>query len=521
MCKLIIISRCSSIVSNLFSLSISVTSLEMANLYATKVNHLCDAIVKNELLCREIKIDGSTVSSRKQKLIAALEYEHSLPSQRVLTPYLPIGEDISTCQDILKFLKTEFDNKGVIMLDSLTDRLEFLNIRLKRIVISSTTEPILADQWAALRRDTDEFDRLLSHQTSFDVENTNFENRLAQLNLNDTPSCNSTTNNGGNVNHQHLQNNNKLKVPVYKWRIKFSGDKILNGKVVPSAPDFLRDVNALSRSRNISLDELFLAASDLFEGTAARWFRASVANGLVNNWQQLQAKLIHDFEGVDYWDDLYDSIRARIQQPNESVIEYFSFMEDNFSKLENMLVSDQIRILRKNILPIYARQLVIYNYNTVQSLMDDCKAIESIENKNKNRFRRDQSPLPNNNSNRNFNPNRINSMYGENSNRQVRFSSPYHSHNDFSNEPRNFSGYRSSNLNRNNQQASRSESSNRMDRNRASSPINQNYFCSICKRTGHTRNFCNNRSENSIGADDAGPSSVPVERGPSTSPHRA
>lgn len=488
----------------------------MVNMYALKISNLSDAIVKNELMCRKINIEGSNISSRKQQLKTILEYEHSMSTKPVISPCLAIGDDLSDCSDILNYLKDEFDKKGNTVLESLSDRTEFLEIRLRRIVITTSTEPIHADKWAVLRRETDDFLKMLSHQTTSDLEFPNFENRLAQLNLQDTPSGNSTTNNEF-VNRNQHNTINKLKVPVYKWRIKFSGDKNSFGKVIPSAPDFLRDVNALSRSRNVSFDELFLSASEIFEGTAAKWLRASIANGHITNWQQLQNKLIYDFEGVDYWDDLYDSIKARVQKPSESVIEYVSVMEDNFSKLDTITVAEKLRILRKNILPIYAKQLAVYKYTSVQALMDDCKAIESIENKSKERFRRDPSPGPSN-PNRNWNPNRINSISDNSSNRQVRFHSPYHNHNDFSENQGNapYQNFTRPNFNRNSQQFNRNPSPNRLDRNRPASAPQQNYFCSICNRPGHTRNFCNQRSGNTGGTDSAGSTSVQPESGPSS-----
>lgn len=124
----------------------------------------------------------------------------------------------------------------------------------------------------------------------------------------------------GNVNAPVRPNASKgVKVPVYKWALKFSGvfekDRMTPTEFVLRAMDYMT-------SRNISEEELYLSAIDLFEGTAYQWFRllGNLGDNYPRNWTELSARLLSDFEKPDYLEDLEDHIRNRKQRSDENIV---------------------------------------------------------------------------------------------------------------------------------------------------------------------------------------------------------
>lgn len=77
-----------------------------------------------------------------------------------------------------------------------------------------------------------------------------------------------------------------------------------------SLNSFLERIEELSFGRNVSKEELFRSAVELFEGPAKVWFRLTKK---VNLWNELVAALKKDFLPKDADDDLWEYIRNRKQ----------------------------------------------------------------------------------------------------------------------------------------------------------------------------------------------------------------
>lgn len=166
--------------------------------------------------------------------------------------------------------------------------------------------------------------------------------------------------------------NYKRSTPVVKWNItKFDG---VSSRISLSA--FLENVEELRLSRNVSYDELFAAASDLFTGQALLWYRS--IRSRVRNWSQLVLELRLQFLPEDYNDRLFEEIKQRTQGVDESMGIYIAVMSNMFNRL-TVTVSEaaRLKILLKNISPFYQSQLGLVKVGSVSELLELGRKLEA------------------------------------------------------------------------------------------------------------------------------------------------
>lgn len=178
--------------------------------------------------------------------------------------------------------------------------------------------------------------------------------------------------NNDNNGRTSLDNcNYRPKVPIHKWKVKFSGR---TGTI--SATEFIQQINELIVSRNSSHYEVFLAAPELFEGDGLKWLRTQSD---CRNWQQLMQRLVSDFESPDFAEDLLDYIKSRKQAKNERVVIFITNMENMFLKLGSNVPGEieRCRIIKKNLLPDYVKHMSLLRFEKVASLKEACKDVEA------------------------------------------------------------------------------------------------------------------------------------------------
>lgn len=159
-------------------------------------------------------------------------------------------------------------------------------------------------------------------------------------------------------------------VPVYKWNLTFNGSHSV------SVGEFLELIEERRVSRNVSTDELFQSAADLFEGKARTWYRS--IKHKVTSWDELVYQLKLNFVPADYDECLWDEIRTRTQGLNENVGEYFACMLNLFSRLSVTPAENvKLRLLRKNLSPYFTKQLALLDFETEDELLDCCRKIEN------------------------------------------------------------------------------------------------------------------------------------------------
>lgn len=161
-------------------------------------------------------------------------------------------------------------------------------------------------------------------------------------------------------------------VSVAKWSItKFSGN---NDRC--SLSSFLENVEELCISRNVTKEQLFSSASDLFEGKALIWFRSVRAT--VSTWSQLVEELRKQFLPPNYNEKLFDEIKRRTQGPDENIGLYLAMMDNLFKRL-TVPVNDDVRlkILLRNLSPCYQSQIGLTNITSISQLLDIGRQLEA------------------------------------------------------------------------------------------------------------------------------------------------
>lgn len=151
-------------------------------------------------------------------------------------------------------------------------------------------------------------------------------------------------------------------VPVSKWGLVFSGEE--SGT---SLGAFLERVEELCVARNVSEESLWSEAVDLFQGAALVWFRSTRRR--IQSWAELVSELRSEFQPSDYDDRLMSEIRARTQGETEPLGLYLSAMDNLFARLSYEVdASDQLKIIKKNILPYLMEKLCLQKLDSVEKI---------------------------------------------------------------------------------------------------------------------------------------------------------
>ncbi|KAK3923856.1 Activity-regulated cytoskeleton associated protein 2 [Frankliniella fusca] len=159
---------------------------------------------------------------------------------------------------------------------------------------------------------------------------------------------------------------------VAKWNIKFSGSE---GSSVLS---FIEDVEDKARSLGISCNMIVPAAVELFEGPAKTWYR-SIRKEVDGSWSELKHALRREFLPLDYYDILWEEIRARKQGPNESLGIYVANMTGLFQRMEvgrELKDEDKLSIMLKNLAPFYMEKLALTTVRSIRELKELGKVLE-------------------------------------------------------------------------------------------------------------------------------------------------
>lgn len=175
-----------------------------------------------------------------------------------------------------------------------------------------------------------------------------------------TESTSSTSEYSDNQRSHRIFSKSKI-TPVRHWNLKFSGDDNT------SVGSFLADVEDRRVANNMSFREIFLAAGDLFSGSALVVYRS--CRGRISNWQELEVKLRNAFQDPDYDRRLVREIESRKQGSEETVTVYIAKMRSLFSRLTKPKhEEDMLEIIEENILPEYQSVLSLQTYRNVDEL---------------------------------------------------------------------------------------------------------------------------------------------------------
>ncbi|XP_031350410.1 uncharacterized protein LOC116176081 [Photinus pyralis] len=157
---------------------------------------------------------------------------------------------------------------------------------------------------------------------------------------------------------------------IAKWNLTFDGQS--------SLPNFLERIEELRQAWNLSKEQVFESASQLFKGDALIWYRA--VKGTIRNWDDLTSALKEAFLPCDYEYELMDEIRQRTQGIDEPVIVFIAVMENLFRRLSRF-PSETVRVqsIKRNLQPYLQNQLALYTVHTIPYLTSLCKSIEDVK----------------------------------------------------------------------------------------------------------------------------------------------
>lgn len=186
---------------------------------------------------------------------------------------------------------------------------------------------------------------------------TNFQN------LNSTPFDSSGVSVMQNYCHKNY-------VPVQKLGVSFDG----TGSVI----SFLEEVEQLSESRGITSSQVFHSVYELLRGDARDWYLPR-KHGFID-WEDFKMKLKDAFMPINYEENLLEDIQKRTQGSDERVMLYITRMQNLFRRLSTKrpTETEQVRIIRRNLLPSLQVALSFQEANTIEDLLSKCRELEQI-----------------------------------------------------------------------------------------------------------------------------------------------
>lgn len=130
----------------------------------------------------------------------------------------------------------------------------------------------------------------------------------------------------------------------------------------------------------------------MLEGSARRWYRTVARSVPFRSWADFVSQFLKDFEPAHQQERLLETIKKRIQKPDEGVVKFIIYMEDLFLRLPDIpSEQERIRIIRKNLLPRYARALALHRYDSVLQLKEACSCLEAMDENLQSRSRNNPS----------------------------------------------------------------------------------------------------------------------------------
>lgn len=349
------------------------------------VSKLIDEVVDHELMMRNVTPQSGPVHNKRRQLAKILHDEHMQNIAPAITPQ-NLSNDlrltshfINICQVDLTATDPNVREKAMLTLKHLQYKISRLAcftpgdmqncqrlMTLIRMILNNQNPPSTSTGTT----NANTIPNVPPGQTSTPIGTTTnaHRNLNAQFDLLNLGSSH------GDSNSRH-ENTSRINRPkVYKWGIKFSNESKSLGVF-----EFIQKVEAKAKAYEVSHENLFQSACELFDGFAAKWFLSQT----FQNWNELKEKLISDFVQVDYLENLLDTIRQRKQTHNEGIVHFFTVFEDDCSRLPVQLtVDEKLNILKKNILQKYRPYVALNKFNSVDEMKHALKVLEMSMSQN-------------------------------------------------------------------------------------------------------------------------------------------
>lgn len=159
---------------------------------------------------------------------------------------------------------------------------------------------------------------------------------------------------------------------IEKWP-KFSGDT----NPVPVV-DFLRQIEILSRSYQVTPAELRMHAHLLFKEDAYVWFTAY--EGQLNSWETLLTYLKMRYDNPNRDRFIREEMRNRKQKPNELFSAYLTDLEAMSQRMNRKMTSEEkFDIIVENMKLSYKRRLALEPVDSIEHLAQLCYRFDALE----------------------------------------------------------------------------------------------------------------------------------------------
>lgn len=196
---------------------------------------------------------------------------------------------------------------------------------------------------------------------------------LSMVNLSDGSSSEVSDGDDADVAQCPTGNVAVKSVPVCRWDLKFSGEP-----KTMSLSAFLSRVEELRVARNVTYDQLFSSAFDLFSGRALVWF--SAVRRTISSWNELVTHLRTEFQPPNYDEQLFEEMKRRTQGSDETIGMFVAVMSVYFDRLEQigcpLNESARLKFLLRNLTPYNQQQLSLVTITSVEQLKKVGRQIE-------------------------------------------------------------------------------------------------------------------------------------------------
>lgn len=166
------------------------------------------------------------------------------------------------------------------------------------------------------------------------------------------------------------QQQHRRSVPVYQWKLAFSGD----GQGL-HLYDFLSELRMFQRAEGVSDAELFSSVVHLLVGRARLWYRSWFDT--FRNWDEMVSAMKAEFLPPKYDYKLLTNISNRRQKSTETFAEYFTIMQSMFKHL-SIPVNDQHKlcIIEENMLTKYSIATSVVEVTSLAQLSNICRRVD-------------------------------------------------------------------------------------------------------------------------------------------------
>lgn len=329
-----------------------------ANFHTMDASHLISSELSYELRIRNL-IDSGNRDEKRKLLRGILSRERYNPdiSIAIDTSKLVFAEEVTQINESIKDLSEQINTFQGSRTDASAKR---FNSRILHVIGRSDRLPCVDPEQEKIKENLTRLCLILEGELSEkldkpDVQVGNSSSTPVGLRLHST------------VNPSQINRDTKA-VPVYKWGLLFNGS---SGSVC----SFLERIEELSLARNMSKNELFLGAADLFTGPALIWYRS--IKDKIQDWDSLTKELKTQFLPHNYEDFLWEEIKQRTQGPNEKVGIFLASLENLFNRLPTVPTEEvKLKYMKRNVLPYFANHLALKEIQSTADLLKFCHLLE-------------------------------------------------------------------------------------------------------------------------------------------------